>query len=158
MVDIGDDAPNFTAPLANGDVEPFTLSEHLDEAPIVLAFFPAAFTPTCTSEMCTFRDRMAKFEAIDATVYGISVDLPYTLNEFRERHDLEFGLLSDERRELIDAYGVADAFSPLDMRVAQRAVFVVDGDGRVTYKWVGDSPKREPDYEAVREAAADAAE
>jgi len=157
MIDIGDEAPDFTAPLANGDVETFTLSEHLDEAPIVLAFFPAAFTPTCTTEMCTFRDRMANFEDIDATVYGISVDLPYTLNEFREQNDLDFGLISDERRELIDAYGVASAFSPLDMRVAQRAVFVVDDDGTITYRWLGDTPKQEPDYEAVREAAATAA-
>jgi len=157
MVDIGDEAPDFTAPLANGDVETFTLSEHLDEAPIVLAFFPAAFTPTCTSEMCSFRDHMAEFEAIDATVYGISVDLPYTLNEFRDGNDLTFGLISDERRELIDAYDVASSFSPLDMRVARRAVFVVDGDGTVTYRWVGDNPKQEPDYEAVHEAAAETA-
>jgi peroxiredoxin len=157
MVDIGDEAPDFTAPLANGDVGTFTLSEHLDESPIVLAFFPAAFTPTCTSEMCSFRDHMAEFEAIDATVYGISVDLPYTLNEFREQNDLNFGLISDERRELIDAYGVASSFSPLEMRVARRAVFVVDGDGTVTYRWVGDNPKQEPDYEAVREAAAETA-
>jgi peroxiredoxin len=154
MVDIGDEAPDFTAPLANGDIGTVTLSEQLDEAPLVLAFFPAAFTPTCTSEMCAFRDRMSKFEGVDATVYGISVDLPYTLNEFRDHHDLSFDLISDERRELIDAYGVASAFSPLDMRVARRAVFVVDGDGRITYRWLGDNPKQEPDYEAVREAAA----
>jgi peroxiredoxin len=91
-------------------------------------------------------------------VYGISVDLPYTLNEFREQHGLTFGLVSDESREVIDAYGVTDSFSPVNMRVAKRAVFVIDGDGRVTYRWVGDNPKQEPDYEAVREAAADAAE
>ena len=155
MVDIGDEAPDFTAPLANGDVETFTLSERLDEAPLVLAFFPASFTPTCTSEMCAFRDRMAAFEDIDATVYGISVDLPYTLNEFRRQNDLSFDLISDERRELIDAYDVADSFSPGNVRVARRAVFVVDGDGTVTYRWLGDNPKQEPDYDAVREAAAE---
>ena len=56
MVDTGDDAPDFTAPLANGDIESFTLSEELDDAPLVLAFFPGAFTSVCTSEMCTFCD------------------------------------------------------------------------------------------------------
>jgi len=157
MLDIGDEAPDFTAPLANGDIESFTLSEHLGEAPIVLAFFPAAFTPTCTSEMCSFRDHMAEFEAVDATVYGVSVDLPYTLNEFRAQNDLDFGLISDERRELIDAYDVVSSFSPLDLRAAQRAVFVVNADGIVTYRWVGDNPKQEPDYETVREAVAEAA-
>ena len=156
MVDIGDEAPNFTVPLANGDVESFTLSDRLDEAPIVLAFFPAAFTNTCTTEMCTFRDRLANFEDIGSTVYGVSVDLPYTLNEFRRQNDLNFGLLSDERRTLIDAYGVAEAWEPRDIRVAKRAVFVVDGDGRITYTWVADNPKQEPEYEAVREAAAEA--
>jgi len=153
MVDIGDAAPDFTVPLANGDVETFTLSEHLDDAPIVLAFFPAAFTDTCTSEMCSFRDRIANFEDIGATVYGVSVDLPYTLNEFRRQNDLSFGLLSDERRELIDAYGVASSFQPTDIRVARRAVFVVDGDGTVTYRWLAENPKREPDYDDVRAAA-----
>jgi peroxiredoxin len=154
MVDIGDDAPDFTVPLANGDVEAFTLSDNLEEAPIVLAFFPAAFTGTCTDEMCTFRDRLANFEDVGATVYGVSVDLPYTLNEFREQNDLDFGLLSDERREVIGDYGVASSFPPLDIRVAQRSVFVLDGSGTVTYRWLSDDPGQEPDYEAVREAAA----
>jgi peroxiredoxin len=156
MVDIGDEAPDFTVPLANGDVESFTLSERLDEAPLVLAFFPAAFTNTCTTEMCTFRDQLANFENVGSTVYGVSVDLPYTLNEFRRQNDLNFGLLSDERRELIAAYGVVDRWEPRDIRVAKRAVFVVDGDGKITYTWVGDNPTQEPDYEAVREAAAEA--
>lgn len=156
MVDTGDAAPDFTVPLANGDVETFTLSERLDEAPLVLAFFPAAFTNTCTSEMCAFRDRLSEFEDVDATVYGVSVDLPYTLNEFRRQNDLNFGLLSDERRELIGAYGVASSFDPEAIRVARRAVFVVDGDGTVTYRWLADNPKQEPDYDTVRAAAEDA--
>jgi peroxiredoxin len=156
MVDTGGEAPDFTVPLANGDVATFRLSERLDEAPLVLAFFPAAFTSTCTSEMCEFRDRMAAFEDVDATVYGISVDLPFALNEFRRQNDLEFGLLSDEGRDVIEAYGVESVFDPASMRVAKRAVFVVDGDGRVTYRWVGDDPTQEPDYGAVSEAAAEA--
>jgi peroxiredoxin len=49
MIEVGDAAPDFTAPLANGDVEEFTLSENLDEAPLVLAFFPGAFTGVCTT-------------------------------------------------------------------------------------------------------------
>ena len=102
MVDTGDDAPDFTAPLANGDIESFTLSEELDDAPLVLAFFPGAFTSVCTSEMCTFRDELSAFEDIGASVYGISVDSPFTLNEFRDQNDLNFGLLSDIDKEVID--------------------------------------------------------
>jgi peroxiredoxin len=157
MVDTGDEAPDFTVPLADGDVGTFTLSEHLDEAPLVLAFFPAAFTSTCTTEMCTFRDRMDEFEAVDATMYGVSIDTPFTLNEFRRQNDLDFSLLSDSNRELVHAYDVATDFTSAGVRdVAKRAVFVVDGDGEVTYKWVGDDLGVEPDYEEVA-AAADSA-
>ncbi|WP_363465789.1 redoxin domain-containing protein [Halogeometricum borinquense] len=154
MVDVGDDAPDFTAPLADGDVESFTLSEHLDEAPIVLAFFPAAFTSTCTTEMCTFRDRMANFEDIGATVYGVSIDTPFTLNEFRDQNDLNFALISDTNRELIHEYDVAMDFDSLGVHnVAKRAVFVVDTDGTVSYAWVSDDPGAEPDYDEVAAAA-----
>lgn len=157
MVAVGDDAPDFTAPLADGSVGSFTLSERLDEAPVVLAFFPAAFTPTCTTEMCTFRDRLSEFEAIDATVYGISIDTPFTLNEFREQNDLNFGLLSDSNREVVTAYDVAMDFERFGVDdVAKRAVFVVDSEGTVTYAWVSDDPGAEPDYDAVARAAEDA--
>ena len=154
MVVIGDDAPDFTVPLADGSVGSFTLSERLDEAPLVLAFFPAAFTSTCTAEMCTFRDRLSDFEAIDAAVYGVSIDLPFTLNEFRRQHNLKFGLLSDANRELVNAYGVAMDSTWHGIRdAANRAVFVVDGGGTVTYTWVSDDPGVEPDYEAIARAA-----
>lgn len=158
MVEAGDDAVDFTAPLANGDIEEFSLSENLDEAPIVLAFFPGAFTSVCTQEMCTFRDRLSNFAEVDATVYGVSIDSPFVLNEFRDRHDLPFALISDVNRDLVDRYDVAMDFPSLGVHdVAKRAVFVVDGDGEVTYAWVSDDPAVEPDYEAVEEAAEEAA-
>ena len=157
MVSVGDDAPDFTVPLAHGSIDSFTLSEHLDEAPLVLAFFPAAFTPTCTTEMCTFRDRLSEFEAIDATVYGVSIDTPFTLNEFREQNGLNFGLLGDSNREVVDAYGVSMDFEAYGVdNVAKRAVVIVDADGTVTYTWVSDDPGAEPDYDAVAHAADDA--
>ncbi|WP_049923756.1 redoxin domain-containing protein [Halopiger djelfimassiliensis] len=154
MATTGDSAPDFTAPLANGDIESFTLSERLeDEAPIVLAFFPGAFTSVCTSEMCTFQDRLAAFEDLDATVYGISRDSPFTLNEFRAQNDLEFGLISDLNREIVAEYGLEMDFDDLGVYdVAKRSVFVVDGDGEITYAWVSDDPGVEPDYDEVEDA------
>lgn len=158
MVREGDAAPDFTAPLATGDVESITLSERLSEAPIVLAFFPGAFTGVCTDEMCTFEDRLSAFSEIDATVYGVSVDSPFAQNAFREQNDLSFDLVSDFDRELIDAYDVRMDFTDLGVHgVAKRSVFVVDADGEITYAWVSDDPGVEPDYDAVEEAAADAA-
>jgi peroxiredoxin len=145
--------------MATGEVESFTLSEHLDEAPLVLAFFPAAFTGTCTTEMSTFEERLGEFEALGASVYGVSIDTPFTLNEFRARNSISFPLISDVNRELIDLYDASMDFAGLGVYgVAKRSVFVVDGDGTVTYAWQSDDPGVEPDYDAVREAAAAAAE
>jgi peroxiredoxin len=82
MVQVGEAAPDFTVPMADGDayndLEPFTLSEALAAGPVVLAFVPAAFTSACTDELCTFRDSMARFRGLDARVYGLSVDLPFS--------------------------------------------------------------------------------
>ena len=159
MVSEGDDAPDFTAPLADGDVAPFTLSENLDDAPIVLAFFPAAFTSTCTTEMCTFESELSTYEEIGATVYGVSVDLPFALNEFRDQEGLSFGIISDAEKELIGAYDVAMDFGHIGVEdVAKRAVFVIDDAGTVTYTWVSDDPGVEPDYDDIEAAAAAAAE
>ncbi|KAB1196609.1 MULTISPECIES: redoxin domain-containing protein [Haloferax] len=161
MVSVGDAAPDFTAPKTDieGDIESFTLSENLDDAPVVLAFFPAAFTGVCTTEMCTFRDQMANFDDVGATVYGISIDTPFTLSEFAEKNDLNFDLISDTNRNLIDAFDVEMDFADLGVySVAKRSVFVVDADGEVTYKWVSDDPGVEPDYDAVEAAASKALE
>jgi len=157
MVTTGDAAPDFTAPLANGDIEEFALSERLeDDAPIVLAFFPGAFTSVCTTEMCTFQDRLATFNDLDASVYGVSRDSPFTLNEFREQNDLEFGLLSDYNKELIDDYDIEMDFADLGVYgVAKRSVFVVDGDGEVAYSWVSDDPGVEPDYDEIEAVVED---
>ncbi|AEH37187.1 redoxin domain-containing protein [Halopiger xanaduensis] len=159
MATSGDSAPDFTAPLANGDIESFTLSERLeDDAPIVLAFFPGSFTGVCTDEMCTFQDRLANFNDLDATVYGISRDTPFTLNEFRDQNGLEFGLISDLNKEIIDEYDLEMDFDDLGVYgVAKRSVFVVDGDGEITYAWVSDDPGVEPDYDEVEDAVEAAA-
>jgi peroxiredoxin len=155
MVDVGDRAPEFTVPLAHGDGEvgEFTLSDRLDEAPLVLAFFPAAFSGTCTNEMTEFQDRLAAFEAAGATVYGISTDTPWALNEFRAKHGLAFGLLSDYNREVIEAYDSVVDFDSMGLYgLAERTVVVVDGDGRVSYRWETGDAREEPDYDAVQAA------
>lgn len=155
MVDVGDTAPDFTAPAAVGGVESMTLSDALADGPVVLAFFPGAFTSVCTSELCSFRDRLGAFEDVNASVFGVSADSPFALDEFREQHDLSFPLVSDFEKEIIDAYGVRTSFDHVGLEgLAKRAVFVVDSDGEVTYAWVSDDPGVEPDYDAVTEATA----
>lgn len=74
---VGDDAPAFTAPVADEDgLAQQSLADYLPDAPVVLAFFPAAFSGTCTAELCTFRDRFGPLTETDAAVLGISTDLP----------------------------------------------------------------------------------
>jgi peroxiredoxin len=117
--------------------------------PVVLAFFPAAFTSVCTKEMCTFRDNMARFNSLDAAVYGISIDTPFTLGVFGEQNGLSFPLLSDANREATHAFGVSwpDLSGVRD--VSNRAVFVLDADGHAVYRWVAEKPGQEPPYDEV---------
>jgi peroxiredoxin len=158
MISEGDDAPDFTAPLANGDIEQFTLSEHVGDAPIVLAFFPGAFTSTCSHEMNTFEERLDTFQDEDVAVYGVSTDSPFALNEFRDKLGLSFGLIGDGTREIIDAYGISMDFDHIGVKnIAKRAVFVIDTDGTVSYAWVTDDASVEPDYDEVEDAATSAA-
>jgi len=124
--------------------------------PLVLAFFPAAFTSVCTTEMCTFRDSMSRFNALNAGIYGISIDTPFTLEVFAERNNLNFPLLSDANREAIRAFDVVwpDLAGVHD--VSSRAVIVVNSADDIVYRWVGETPGLEPPYDEVTAAVAKA--
>ena len=153
MLTVGDDAPDFAAPLAGEETEPFRLSNRTGTGPVVLAFFPAAFSSTCTTELRTFRDEQAVFAEHDARIFGLSTDLPYALSRFRETNSLEFDLVSDNDGEIIEAYDVVDDWDHIALsNVAQRAVFVIDPGGVIRYAWRADSPGEEPEYDKVIEA------
>lgn len=154
---VDEEAPAFALPTAtDAGVVGTALSDHLDDGPLVLAFFPAAFSGTCTTEFCTFRDRLAPLADAGADVLGISTDLPWALAEFREQESLPFPLAADNDGSVCDEYGVRTHYEPYDIDgVARRAVFVVDTDGVVTYRWLADDPGEEPEYDAVAAAVAD---
>ncbi|PSP23602.1 peroxiredoxin [Halobacteriales archaeon QH_10_65_19] len=160
MLAVSTEAPTFTAPVVGDDIGEIDLTDRLEEeAPIVLVFFPGPFTEVCTNELVTFRDGLEAFEAVDATVYGVHTDTPGSLQAFRERHDFDFGLISDTSREIVEAYDVRadfDAFGVYD--VPDRAVYIIDADGRIAYAWVADDPATEPDYDVLQNAVQDAAE
>ena len=145
---VGSKAPDFT--LMNENREPVTLSSQKGH-PVVLAFFPAAFSGVCTKELCTFRDNMAKLNGAKAQVYGISVDTFFTLAAFKKDQKLNFPLLSDFNKDVIQAYG---AFNP-DMiglkGIAKRATFVIDKDGVIKHGEVLDDARNEPNYDRVFE-------
>jgi peroxiredoxin len=144
--DVGAKAPDFT--LMNQDRQPVTLSGERGK-PVVLAFFPAAFSSVCTKELCTFRDSLAKLNAAKAQVYGISVDTFFTLKAFHDAQKLSFPLLSDFNKEVIRQYGVFNEDMIGLKGIAKRAVFVVDPDGVVRYREVLEDARNEPDYDQV---------
>jgi peroxiredoxin len=160
MVTEGSSAPEFTLPKAGGsaynDIAEFSLSETIGDGPIVLAFYPAAFTSGCTDEMCAFRDAMPAFEELDAQVFGVSVDLPFAQNIWIQENDFNFPMLSDWDHEVIQAYGVVrdDMYDLVE--VARRSVFVIDDNGVVRYKWVrdGDNPDFTVFTDVVRDEVA----
>ena len=145
-VDVGSKAPDFT--LTNQDRQPVKLSEQKGQ-PVVLAFFPAAFSSVCTKELCTFRDSMARLNSAKAQVYGVSVDTFFSLKAFQDAQGYNFPLLSDFNKEVIKDYGVFNEDMIGLKGIAKRAVFVIDKDGIVRHKEVLDDARNEPDYDAV---------
>ena len=105
-VEVGSKAPDFT--LVNQDRENVTLSQELGKSNVVLAFFPGAFSGTCTKEFCNFRDTMSNFKNVNAKVLGISTDTFFALKAWDDQQKLGFPLLSDYNKEVIHKYGVVN--------------------------------------------------
>ena len=150
---MGDKAPSFR--LLDTDLNWRTLDDFLGRGKAtVILFFPGAFTSVCTKELCTFRDRMGELEKADANVIAISVDSPFSLKEFKSKNGLGFTLLSDFNKEAIKAYDVVLPDLLGLKELAKRAVFILDSEGVIKYKWVSDDPRVEPDYdEVIRKAS-----
>jgi peroxiredoxin len=148
-VDVGSPAPDFT--LMSHDRQPVTLSAERGH-PVVLAFFPAAFSSVCQKELCTFRDQLARLNHAHAQVYGISVDTFFALKAFHDAQGLTFPLLSDFNKQVIRAYGVFNEDMIGLHGIAKRAVFVVDGNGVIRHREVLEDARNEPDYQKVFKA------
>jgi peroxiredoxin len=145
---VGAPAPDFTMPATSGkDVR---LSDFRGRQNVLLAFFPLAFTSTCTAELCAFSDDFDRFATAGTAVLPISVDSVPTLKEFKAKHDLGVELLSDFKRDVSRAY---DVLLP-DKFFAKRAYFLIDKQGilRWAHTEVELGHKRE-DGELLRQIA-----
>jgi peroxiredoxin len=153
-VEVGSKAPDFT--LMDQDRTPVTLSTALRRGPVVLAFFPAAFSSVCQQEMCTFRDSIATLGQAGhaGQVFGISTDTFFALKAWAEQQRLNFPLLSDYNKDVIRRYGVVNPDMIGLKDIAKRAVFVIDRDGIVRHREVLEDARNEPDYGKVRAALA----
>ena len=132
----GDPAPRFALPSGPGEI--VDVGARIGERPIVLLFFPLAFSSVCTEEMCAVRDDWSIWTGLAADVYGISVDSPFVTRRFREELDLPFPLLSDFNHDV-------------------GAAFVLGTDGRVAYAWVSERDDVLPDFDDLRRAVREAA-
>ena len=150
-VDVGSKAPNFT--LMNQERQPVTLSQ-LKGKPVVLAFFPAAFSSVCEKELCTFRDSMSQLDKSNAQVLGISTDTFFALKAFHDQQKFNFPLLSDFNKVVIRDFGVFNEDMIGLKGIAKRAVFVLDKGGVVRHKEVLEDARNEPDYQKVQDSLA----
>ncbi len=147
---VGDNAPDFTLWEAPG--KSITLSQELNNGPVVLVFYPADFTSVCTQELCSFRDSLVEFNQLGAQILGISVDSIFSHSAFKKANDIQFPLLSDWEKTTIRAYGIVYPNLAGMREVAKRSVFVVDANGLISYVWVSEDPGKEPPYDEVKAA------
>ena len=170
MLDVGDEAPEVTAPMAtpeaaattdrgsytSADVAEFSLADALADGPVVLAFYPGVFSRTCTEELCELRDWKADLADVDAPLYGVSVDSPWSLLAFIDEYDIQYPLVSGFNTDVIADFGVRREESIM-RGIANRSVFVIAPDGTVTYTWQATEPLTFPDTDAVEAAVVEAA-
>jgi len=140
-LDVGDAAPNFTAQAAlGGKVFKFTLADSLAKGPVVLYFFPAAFSVGCSIEAHEFAEAINKFEAFGATVIGVSTDDIDTLGKFSvQACQGRFPVASDNTQSVIKSYDAAMSLRP---EYANRVSYVIAPNGKVIYNYQSLNPSR----------------
>jgi peroxiredoxin len=141
---VGDLAPDFTAASTSGsDV---SLSSFRGKRNVLLAFFPLAFTGTCTKELICFTEDFDQFAGKGVEILPISVDATPSLKEFKNKLQMKTELLSDFRRDVSRAYGVLNE----DRFYSNRAYFLVDKEGRIRWSHVeGNNSERRDNSEIL---------
>lgn len=145
-------AKDFT--LKDTDNKKVTLSSFEGRKNVVILFFPLAFSSVCTTELCTTRDNMKLYDALDAEVLAISVDSTFSLKAFKDSNNLNYTLLSDFNKNVSEDYNVLyeDFFGMKG--VSKRAVFVVNKKGDVEYQEVLENAGDMPDLNKVQDVLA----
>jgi len=147
-IQIGQQAPDFT--LRDNEKNKVTLSDYRGRN-VLLLFYPLAFTGTCTKELCYMRDNLARYNDMNAVVFGISVDSLFAQDKFKKEQNLNFPLLSDFNKEVSKAYDTIyeHFFNDMD-GVSKRSAFVIDKEGIVRYAEVLEIATELPNFEAIQ--------
>jgi glutaredoxin-dependent peroxiredoxin len=146
---VGDKAPDFK--LFNTDKQEVSLSDFKGK-PVVLLFFPQAFTGTCTKELCSVRDDISNYANLGAEVIAVSVDSLFTLKKFKEVENYNFTLLSDFNKDVSRTYdSIYEDWIHGMKGVSKRSAYVIDKDGIIRYAETMDNVSEIPNLEAVKE-------
>lgn len=121
---VGNSAPGFTLEDSEGNT--YSLLDYKGKNPVIIYFYPKANTPGCTKQACGIRDSFSKFKENDIIIFGISVDSKTSIKEFIKDYNLNFPLLSDEKKEVSKAYGVLNTIG-LDSRIT----FIINKQGKI---------------------------
>jgi peroxiredoxin len=146
---VGDLAPDFTLPTAKG--EKITLSDFRGKKNVVLAFFPFAFSSTCSAQMPSYEAELERFKSYDTEVIGVSADSRHALTAWAKQYQLTFPLLSDfyPHAAVAQKYGVMH-----ELGMPERALFVIDKEGKIrwihVHRPIGEAPDNEELFEVLR--------
>lgn len=151
-VEVGSEAPDFT--LNDYNKQPVQLSSFRGDKPVLVVFYPFAFSGICTGELCQLRDEFADYDNKGVQILGISVDTPFSLKAWAEKEGYQFPLLSDfwPHGEVARAYGVFNEQAGL----AVRGTFLIDTAGVVRFAEVN-APGEARDQQGWKKAVAELA-
>ena len=135
MIAVGDKLPFFDRIDQNGNQ--ISSDQFVGKQPLVIFFYPKNFTPGCTAEACSFRDKYADFLAYGAQVIGISSDSEKSHVKFSNSYQLPFPLVSDADKSLQKAFGITPQFFGL---LSRRVTFVFDASGALVLAHDGLNP------------------
>jgi peroxiredoxin Q/BCP len=152
--DVGQKAPDFKLPYATQETVEYnpekgmSLSQYHGKT-VVLAFYPADWSPGCTTEVCTLRDTFGDLANLGAVILATSGDYVFSHHEWAKHHNLKFALLSDHDHAIAKAYA---SFMGPPLNYNKRTVYVIDGEGIVRYRNLAFKHGDKADYDAVRAA------
>ncbi|EOD67093.1 peroxiredoxin [Amycolatopsis vancoresmycina] len=151
-VEVGSEAPDFT--LNDYNKQPVQLSSFRGDKPVLLVFYPFAFSGICTGELCQLRDEFADYDNKGVQVLGVSVDTPFSLKAWADKEGYQFPLLSDfwPHGEVARSYGVFNE----DAGLAVRGTFLIDTSGVVRFAEVN-APGEARDQQGWKKAVAELA-
>lgn len=149
MIKIGDKAPLFL--LMDTERREFT-NVNIEGKTTLFLFFPAAFTSTCTNELCEVRDDIARYNQINVQVFGISTDALFTLKKYKEDQRLNFELLSDYNKEVSRAFGSLYEQFKYNMKgVSKRSAIIIDKNGIIQYCEILENASDVPNFESIHQ-------